>query len=95
MTTIKVLPDGRVLHDAPNTFVITGVWMVVSVDDDGQEGVVAAPHWEGGPVMPLIAADEARLPMIKTLAKQIAGLTKKQLRLIRLDTRTDLETITP
>lgn len=85
-----------IVHDAPNKLKIDRIWMIVSVDADGNEGVCAGPMpgYPGG-MMPLIAADEDRLPFIMDLARKLAGKTRKTVRLIELSVRTDVEDITP
>lgn len=85
-----------IVHDAPNKLKIDRIWMVISVDANGNEGVCAGPMpgMPGG-LMPLIAADEDRLPFIKEIAKRLAAKTKKTVRLIELSVRTDVEDIAP
>ena len=73
-------------------FVIQHIWAFVSVDPrDGDEGVCACNL--GGQWMPLIAADEKRLKDLRPMAEQIARETKVDIKLVRFDVRTELETI--
>lgn len=75
-----------------NTLVrIESVWMAVSVDDDGTEGVCATMI--GGRWMPLIAADETRLAFIREAAAMIAANQQRLVRVIRLNTREEVEVI--
>lgn len=80
-----------VIHAPPNHLKIDAVWMVVSVDDDGNEGVCAAPLSNDGQLMPLIAADEDRLKSIIPIAEHMAKLIKfRTLKLIKLTTREEV-----
>lgn len=77
-------------HSPKNTIVrIDQIWAAVSVDpDDNTEGVCAVQmndHW-----MPLIAADEERLPFIREQAARLASLGRK-IKIIRLTTREVVE----
>jgi hypothetical protein len=81
-----------IIHDAPNHLEkIDAVWMVVSVDENGNEGMVAAPIGPDRVTMPLIAADEARLKSIIPMAEHMAKLFPwKKMRLIKLTTREEV-----
>lgn len=76
-------PQNRTRH-------IDQVWLVVSRDEAG-EGVCAS--MVDGILMPLITADENRLPWIREQATLMARMTNKTLTLIRLSERTDIEII--
>jgi hypothetical protein len=71
---------------------IDSVWMAVSVDDDGTEGVCAflGPN---GNWMPLLAADEGRLPFIREYAAFIAKRDQRLVRIVRLTTREEVEAV--
>jgi hypothetical protein len=69
---------------------IDSVWMAVSVDDDGTEGVCAilvGEQW-----MPLLAADEARVPFIIDEAEKIAKAQQRVVKVIRLSNRSKFAT---
>lgn len=70
---------------------IDSVWMALSVDDDGTEGVCAV--LVGGMMMPLLAADEARLPFIIREASQIAAAQQRLVRIVKLTSREEVQTI--
>lgn len=71
---------------------IESVWVAVAVDDAEQiEGLCAVQI--GHRMMPLIAADEQRLPFVRTEAERIARESGQVIRLIRLTTREVIETI--
>lgn len=84
------------LHAPKNTIRrIDNVWMVVSVDpNDNTEGVCAAPTGREALMVPLIAADEERLPWIREKAQVLANLGLK-VKLIRLTTREEVEDFAP
>jgi hypothetical protein len=91
----RELPDGSLLDVTPNYLLrIDQVWVFVSVDDDGNEGVCAAPMLGMG-VVPLIAADEARLASLLPVAQRIATMSGKTVKLVKLSTREELQVIQP
>jgi hypothetical protein len=73
---------------------IDQVWIFISVDATG-EGVCAAPLMGSGSLVPLIAADEARLKSLIPIARQLARDSGKQIKLIKLSQRTELMAISP
>jgi len=85
-----------IFHQPKNTLPrIEEIYAFVSVDEeDGNEGVIGAPV---GPVgcMPLVAADRKRVESYMPIAQQIANLTGKPIRLIRLTKREEVGFITP
>lgn len=55
---------------APNHLLsIDQLWVFVSKDEDGNEGVCGAPI--GGTFMPLVAADPARVDSLRRVAQMI------------------------
>ena len=79
-----------VIHDPGNTHRIDNVWVFVSRDENGNEGVIAAPTALG--VMPLIAADSERLESLRPLAKSLVDkVPGKKVALIKLTTREEIE----
>lgn len=71
---------------------IDAVWAWISSDETG-EGVLAAPIGPGGSIVPLVAADEARLASIRPWALAIGEASGRQIRLIRLSMREEIEVI--
>lgn len=69
---------------------IDQVFMAVSVDKDGNEGVCARYDGHMG-WMPLVAADEARLVNIKQWAAEIAVERNQLVRIIKLHTREEID----
>jgi hypothetical protein len=72
-------------------FKIESVTAFVSIDEDGEEGVCAMNL--DGVWYPMIMADEERLLQMRPLAEGVAQATGRDVTLIRLDHRTDLEVI--
>lgn len=86
MTVILAPPNQQLRIDE--------VWMFISVDETG-EGVCAAPLMGPDSMVPLIAADEARLKSMIPIAWAIARESGKQIKLIKLSQRTELMTFDP
>jgi hypothetical protein len=84
---------GLELHNAPNYMGrIDAIWAALSLDEGG-EGVCAAPI--GGMTLPLIAADKRRLDQIIPIARRIAELFGKPVRLAKFTRREDVEIYQP
>jgi hypothetical protein len=64
---------------------IDSVWMAVSVDADGTEGICAILRQ--GAWRPLLAADAERLPFIMQQAEAIAKEQRRLVRIVRLTAR--------
>lgn len=82
------------LHAPNNTLLsIDELWLWVSTDETG-EGVMAGPLMgQGGPIMPLIAADKTMLETLRPWAEHIAQLSGKPARLIKFSNREVVDTI--
>ena len=72
-------------------FRIATLWAWVTVGDDDEEGVCAMMT-RNGP-MPLIGADEVRLRELRPYAEMVASFSERPVRLVRFDTRTEVETL--
>ena len=71
---------------------ITEVYVFASVDEGGEGVVGQVVDILGREVfMPFVCADKKRMESLKPLAKQIAKDTGKKIKLIRLNTREDIE----
>jgi len=65
---------------------VTVMHAFVATDpEDGREGVIAASL--GGMMMPLVAADQARIDSLMPVAKDIAKASKAKVSLLRFSTR--------
>jgi hypothetical protein len=73
---------------------IDHIWAFLSVDEDG-EGVCAAPLAPGMLTVPMIAADEARLNSLKPLARKMAPVFGKIVKLVKFTTREEIEEYQP
>lgn len=70
---------------------IDSVWMAISVDEDGIEGVCGVRVDDAW--MPLVAADGDRLPFILANAEMIARGQGRLVKIIRLHNREEVSTI--
>jgi hypothetical protein len=73
---------------------IDEVYLFVSMDETG-EGVCAGPVLGPGTLVPLIAADKARMEQLIPWAKKLAEMSGKQVKLIKLSQRSELMTFQP
>lgn len=83
MTTILIEPE--------NTFRIDTVWMAISVDEQGNEGLCAM--FDGKSWFPLIASDEKRLEWVIRNAKLMAKNSRNTIKIIKFTTREEIEVI--
>lgn len=82
------------LHNPRNTFQINHIWAFLSVDEGG-EGVCAGPLLGKGTVIPLIAADEKRLAILRPFAQELAKVFGKPIKLVRFSLREEIEEFKP
>lgn len=84
----------RMIIDSPPNHLqrIDEVWAFISSDETG-EGLCAVPTEMG--LMPMIAADKARLESLIRMAPQVARMTGKTIKLIKLSTREELQEFQP
>lgn len=85
--TVILKPPNQLLR-------IDEVWMFVSVDATG-EGVCAAPLMGPGSLVPLIAADAARLKSLIPVARKLAKDSNTQVKLVKFSQRTELMAFSP
>ncbi len=71
---------------------IDRLFAYLSVDANG-EGVAAATI--NGILMPLIGADADRVMALRPYAEEVARLSGRPVRLVRFDTRTEVEVLEP
>jgi hypothetical protein len=84
-----------VVDDPPNHLPRIGhIYAFLSIDEHGNEGLCAAPLGDL-PVVPLIAADPARLGSLMPVAKRLAKATRKKIVLACFIARTDIKEIAP
>jgi hypothetical protein len=92
LTAINAAPPME-KYEAPNYLGrIEQIWAFLSLDEGG-EGVCAAPM--GELTMPLIAADKRRLDDLFPLARGIANVFGKPVRLAKFSQREDVTIIQP
>ena len=71
------------VHDSENTKKLTELFVVVSIDEKGNEGIVAGKM--GGQWFPIVTSDEALAQLILLRAKNIEQETKKNVVLVRFE----------
>jgi hypothetical protein len=82
-------------HDAPNYLGrIDQLWAFLSLDDGG-EGVCAAPLGNSGITAALVAADKRRVDSLIPIAREVASMFKKPVRLAKFKQREDVEIYLP
>lgn len=73
---------------------IDSVYAVLSMDEGG-EGIVGAPIGPDGSMIPLIAADVARLKDFTIIAKVLATKIGWRMKIVKFTMREDIEEIQP
>lgn len=88
--------DRHAVHISPPNYLgrIDHIWAFLSVDDGG-EGICAAPLGHGMLTVPMIAADKRRLDSLKPIARKMANIFHKPVRLAKFATREDVEIYKP
>ena len=81
-----------IIHEPNNYMKIEEVYCYVSVDEKGNEGIVAQTMELAGStvMMPFVAADKVMMERLDPLAHKIAKKTGKKIRLIRMSSRETL-----
>jgi hypothetical protein len=82
------------VHTSPNKLVIHELYAYVSVDEEGNEGVLAHYVPPLGNV-PLVGADMDRMMSYKPYALEIAKLTGMPVRLLKFSIREIMEDFEP
>ena len=83
------------IHSPPNTMPHIGkIWAYLSKDEYGNEGVCAMACGPfGASMVPLIAADQARLSVMTPIAERLARESGKTIVLVEFTTRVDVRQI--
>lgn len=79
-------------HPSTEPFRIDEIWAFISIGADGDEAVVAS-FFPGTGWLPLIAADQRRLDMLRPIAAEAARQSGLCIRLVKFANREILETI--
>jgi hypothetical protein len=77
----------------PNYMKIDALYAFISVDENGMEGICAFKSQAGW--MPMVASDPDRVASIIPIAREMARAGKKEIKLIKVSVREDIETISP
>lgn len=73
---------------------IEEMFAFVSVDEKGDEGVCGFTNPETGEWIPMVGADMARVDSLKGMARSIARITGRPVKLIKFRDRLEVEDIT-
>lgn len=73
-----------------NHLVIERISAVVSVDDDGNEGILGSMNPANGQWMPFIAADPERLSQLVPMAEEISQITGITYRVLQFTGKVDI-----
>lgn len=75
--------------------IIEEIYAFISYDKDCNDEGVCAFHGSYGVWIPLVGADMARVESLKPIAKQIAAMTGKSIKICKFSTREVIDTIEP
>ena len=75
------------LHNPGNVHPVNEIWIVLSTDEDGNEGICAISG-EGGMVLPLVAGDKDRVETMCEAAEKLAPYYDGVIKLVRFDNKT-------
>ena len=70
---------------------VTEMYAFLAVGDDGEEGVPS--FYACGMMLPLVAADAARVESLRAMARQVVAKSGRPVTLARFTVREDVETI--
>jgi hypothetical protein len=73
---------------------VNTIYAFIAEDADGTEGIIGQLMPDNS-WLPFIAADEERLSQLKLFAQKISNVTKKEIKLIKLSKREDVELLIP
>lgn len=79
------------LIEPKNTFKIDSFYAYISVDEEGNEGLCAAPV--NGNLIPLVGADLDRMNSLIGIAQNIANQSSQTIKMIKMTSRLDLKTL--
>lgn len=82
-----------VVHSPPNEAPISELYVVLSVEKNGNEGICGYDTGLG--LMPLVAGYERMLPMMRRMAAEVAKHTGKRLVLVKFTGREQIEVLQP
>jgi hypothetical protein len=80
-------------HDPTNRQPVTELWAYLSVDENGNEGLCAVPMPGFGTVQLVFGYERTAMTVGMQLAQQMAGMTKKKIRLVKFTNREVVRTL--
>lgn len=82
-----------IVHAPPNYQTIDEVWMFLS-SDEGGEGICSA-ELQPGMLVPMMGADKARIDSLMEIARKMATIGGKKIKLVKFSVREDVMEIDP
>lgn len=80
------------VHDPGNTKPLTELYVFVSVDSNGNEGILGAPLPGIQGTMPLVAmSKQLAMNVLRPIAKEMGERSGKKVKLLKLTNREDIE----
>lgn len=73
---------------------IEAVWLFISMDDDGDEGIPAMMGPDGV-WLPLLAADRQRVDDLRPMAQEVATASGREVRLVEFTVMDEVEVLEP
>lgn len=83
-----------IIHDPCNKETIDNLYAFISVDENGNEGILGA-SLPPGQVLPLVFSDMSLSDKMRDIAKGIAVHTDKTIKLVKFSNKEYVEDITP
>lgn len=79
-----------IVHDPENKKAADEIFVFLSEDKQGRQGICGAPI-NGAKSIPMVCMDEAMLNVLKPVAKELAKLTDKKIKLTKFFVKEELE----
>lgn len=80
------------IHDPENKQKVDCIWMFLSRDEKGNEGILAMPVADGLQ-FPMLTGDEKLMQKLKPMARMLKQKTQKQIVLVKFSNKEDVETL--
>ena len=80
-----------IFHTAPNEAPIREIYIFVSTDAQGHDGIVSAA--QGGMLMPLVTSKRRIAELMRPMVQQIVRETGTTVKLLRFSSREELEVL--
>ncbi len=82
-----------IIHDPGNTTKMKEIYIFVSRDKDGNEGIVGANIGKNREMMAMVTSETKNLPAMKKVVSKIPHRTGKTIHLLKFTTREELSLV--